>query len=209
MRGSRAHPVQPAAGRLPRACARGSRAVALREVEERARTPHPPPDRSGVQAPPSPRPAARRGHLSVDPLTPGTPITARTRLRRHSPAGQASVAVRARPRSCGAVVTQFVTHRRPADKLAPLPRWPVSRPVRGSCGISSTWRSPTARRPGAALDAPQRTSRSSAPRVSRGSPRGGRRDAAPPPSARIAAPAGVVGHPGDLPARRGRCSWRT
>lgn len=57
VRGSRAHPARPSAGRSPKACARGSRAVALREVEEMARTPHPPPHSTLLRTPPSPRPA--------------------------------------------------------------------------------------------------------------------------------------------------------
>jgi len=63
VRRPRAHPPRPSAGQRCEACARGRRAVALWEVVEMARTPHPPPHRTR----PTPRHLrdlpARRGLL--------------------------------------------------------------------------------------------------------------------------------------------------
>jgi len=58
------------------------------------------------------------------------------------------VDVRTDPRAVGVVVTQLVTHRGREINCARAGLPVLSRPRRGSCGIPSTWHSPTTRRPG-------------------------------------------------------------
>src|SRR6185312_15226897 len=72
-----------------------------------------------------------------------------------------------------------------------------------SCGIPSTWRSPTTRHPGGS---PRRNRYLACLALPPGcrvvALGGGRRDATPCPHPPVP-PALVAGHPGDLPARRG------